>query len=90
MEITSVQVFLVPENGKMKAFARVCLDDELMLTSMRVYQGTHGLFVSYPNDTNYKGEDYKQLFYPISKAFRDKVEEAVLKAYEEELAEMED
>jgi len=52
------------------------------LTGLRVYNGTNGLFVSYPNDPRYKGEDYKQLFYPVTKELRDLVETAILKEYD--------
>lgn len=85
LKCTQVQVFPVAEvKGKLKAFARVCLNDSLQLTSLRIYEGTHGLFVSYPNDPNYKGEDYKQLFYPVSKELRDHIEQLVLQEYETE------
>ncbi len=85
MKITDVQVFPVPEAGKLLAFARICLDDELQLTSLRVYQGTKDLFVSYPNDPNYKGDDYKQIFYPVNRSFRTLMEKAVLDAFMEEV-----
>jgi stage V sporulation protein G len=90
LEITNVTVFPVLNEGKFKAFARICLNDALQLTSLRVYQGTNGLFVSYPNDPNYKGDDYKQLFYPITREFREIVEKTILDKYQEEMEIMED
>jgi len=90
LEITNVTVYPVFNEGKLKAFARICLNDALQLTSLRVYQGTNGLFVSYPNDPNYKGDDYKQLFYPITREFREIVEKTILDKYQEEMEIMED
>jgi stage V sporulation protein G len=79
LAITQVQVFPIPEpTGKLKAFARILIADCLLLTSLRVYEGTKGLFVSYPNDPNHKGEDYRQLFYPVTKELRDAIEQAIL------------
>jgi len=86
MIVTNIQVFPVAEHeGKLKAFARICLNDSLQLTGLRVYQGTNGLFVSYPNDPNYKGEDYKQIYYPVKRELRELIEKEVLAEYEREL-----
>ena len=63
---------------KLKATARVTLNDALVLTSLRVYEGSQGLFVSYPNDNSYQGEDYRQMFYPLSRTLREHIEDAVL------------
>lgn len=82
LEITSVQVFpLHQTEGKLKAFARIVLNDQLQLTSLRVYEGSKGLFVSYPNDPAHKGEDYRQLFYPVERHLRDQIEARILEEY---------
>lgn len=82
MKVTQINLSLTnPDQGKLKAIARINLDDQLTLTGLRVYEGANGLFVSYPNDPNYKGEDYRQLYYPISKDLRMHIEEKVLEAY---------
>jgi len=89
MEITSVDVYPVrTPQGKVRAFARVALDDELQLTALRVYEGRKGLFVSYPNDPSYTGEEYRQLFFPLTRDFREKLEVAVLKKYHEAIKEI--
>lgn len=82
LEITQVQVFpLHQETGKLKAFARIVLNEQLQLTSLRVYEGSKGLFVSYPNDPAHKGEDYRQLFYPVERQLRDQIEARILEEY---------
>lgn len=89
LKVTQVQVFPIKETtGKLRAFARITLNDQLQLTALRLYEGTHGLFVSYPNDPNYKGEDYKQLYYPVSKELRDLIEKSILTEYEHESVEV--
>ena len=86
IKITQVQVFTILEpKGTLKGFARVCLADALQLTGLRIYEDTHGLFVSYPNDPNYKGEDYKQIFYPVTSELRKDIEKTILAEYKTEL-----
>lgn len=81
LEVTSAQVFPVNTEGKLRAFARIVLSDQIQLTSLRIYEGSIGLFVSYPNDPMHKGEDYRQLFYPVEKSLRDRIERSVLLEY---------
>lgn len=82
LAITSVQIFpLLQTEGKLRAFARIVIADQLQLTSLRIYDGTKGLFVSYPNDPSHKGEDYRQLFWPVTKELRDAIEVAILNEY---------
>jgi stage V sporulation protein G len=80
LKITQVQVFPIhpADKGKLRALCRVLINDELLLSSLRVYAGTIQYFVSYPNDPHHKGEDYRQLYYPVTKDLRDNIEAAIL------------
>lgn len=81
---TQVQVFPMRDAiGKTRALARVVLNDQLQLTGLRIMDGFMGLFVSYPNDPSYKGEDYRSIFYPITKELREHIETVVLAKYAE-------
>lgn len=83
LKVTHVQVFVLTEPvGKTRALARVMLNDQLQLTGLRIVDGANGLFVSYPNDPSYKGDDYRTIFYPVTKALREHIEEEVLKSYQ--------
>ncbi len=84
LAVTNVQVHALKESlGKTKAFARVVLNEQMQLTGLRVVEGSNGLFVSYPNDPSYKGEDYRSLFYPLTKELREHVEHCVLEKFQE-------
>ncbi len=64
LAVTSVRVYLFKEGqsvGKTKAFATVVLNDQLQLRGLRIIDGVNGLFVGYPNDPFYKGEDYHSI-----------------------------
>lgn len=86
LEVSQIEVFPVknPE-GKLKAFVKVCLNDALLLTSIRIYDGLQGLFISFPNDTSYRGDDYRQIFYPVDKHFRNILNDLVINKYNEVL-----
>ena len=87
MQVTSAQVYVLKEPmGKTRALARVVVNDQLQLTGLRVVDGSNGLFVSYPNDPSYKGDDYRSLFYPVTRELRDHVEQVVVEKYQEAVA----
>lgn len=89
LQVTNVSVFLFNGNeGKLRGVVRVVLSDEIQLTGLRIYEGSNGIFVSYPNDPYYKGEEYRQLFYPVSKALRDHIQTEILKSYHQMLSEV--
>ena len=83
LQITNTQVFpLKGAEGKLKAFARVTINGELLLSSLRIYDSVNGLFVSFPADLNQKGEDYRHYYSPVTKGFRQLLQDSVLEAYE--------
>ena len=84
LKVTSVQVYPLREPvGKTRALARVVLNDQLQLTGMRVVDGANGLFIAFPNDPTYKGEDYRSIFYPVTRDLRDHIEQSILDVYKQ-------
>jgi len=84
LAVSQCQVYPLKDAiGKTRAFARVVLNDQLQLTGLRIIDGANNLFVSYPNDPSYKGEDYRSIFYPLTKELRNHIEEMVLAKYAE-------
>ena len=85
--ITGVQVYILQEpQGKTVALARIVLNDAFQLTSLRIVNGIQSLFVVYPNDPSYKGDDYRSLFYPVTNDLRTHIENVIIAKYNEELA----
>jgi DNA-binding cell septation regulator SpoVG len=59
----------------------VILNGEMQLTGLKVMDGVNGLFVAYPNDPGYKGDDFRSIFYPLTRELREHIEETVLIQY---------
>ena len=85
LAVTSVQVYPFKEGpslGHMKGLASICLNDQFYIRGLRVMDGQNGLFVSYPNDPFYKGEDFKSICNPITRQLREHIENCVLEKYQ--------
>ncbi|MDR1759325.1 MAG: SpoVG family protein [Fibrobacter sp.] len=84
--VTHVQVYPLKEGnlGKTKAFARVLLNDQLLLTGLRIVDGANGFFVAYPNDPFYKGEEYRSIYNPVTRQLKEHIENCILEKYQEQ------
>lgn len=83
LEVTQVQVFPFKENlGTVKALATIVLNDQLIIRGLRVMDGLNGLFVSYPLDPFYKGDEFRSVCNPISRQLREHIETRVLDEYQ--------
>lgn len=84
LKITSCQVFPLREPmGKTKALARCMLNEQIQLTGLRIVDGCNGLFVAFPNDPSYKGDDYRSIYYPVTRELREHIENTLIEKYQE-------
>lgn len=86
IEVTKVDVYPFKVGayiGHMKAVANIVLNDQLLLRGLRVMDGENGLFVGYPFDPFRKGDEYKNIFFPITAELRHHIEKSVLEKYDE-------
>lgn len=84
LAVTQVQVFPFKEGpslGHMKGLAQIVINDQLVIRGLRIMEGVNGLFVSYPLDPFYKGEDFKSICNPITSQLREHIENCVLEKY---------
>ena len=72
--------------GHMKAIATIVLNDQIEIRGLRVMDGVNGLFVSYPIDPFFKGEEYKTVCTPISRQLREHIENCVLEKFQAAVA----
>ena len=65
----------------LRATADVVIDGQIGLTGLRVIEGINGLFVGYPTYPVYSGEDYVNIYFPVTKVCRKTIEDCVLREY---------
>lgn len=87
MNITTVKIYELNKD-KLKAFASITLDEEFVVTGLKVLEGNNGYFVGMPSRKNTKPDDgtkdykaYIDTVYPVSKASRNELQNTVLQAY---------
>lgn len=83
MEITEVRVTLRNEE-KLKGFANITLDNQIVIRGLKIIAGTHGYFVSMPSRKRPDGS-HQDIAHPVNSETRKMVEDKVLMAYEETL-----
>lgn len=72
-----------PSIGRMKGLATVVLNDQLHIRGLRIMEGENGLFVGYPVDPFYKGEDFRTVVQPMTRPLREHIENCVLEKYQQ-------
>lgn len=85
--ITNVQVFPFKESaslGHLKGLASVVLADQIQIRGLRIMEGENGMYVGYPLDPFYKGEEIRSSVLPVSRQQREAIENAVLEKYNAE------
>ena len=89
MVVTAVQVFPFKDGGSLghlKGLAQVVINDALVIRGLRIMDGENGLFVGYPNDPFFKGDDLRSIVFPMKGELREHIENCVLEKYQAEIA----
>lgn len=82
MQITETKVFkLQDQSGNLKAFAKIVLDEVLVVADLKVMNGQNGLFVSFPSKKNEKDGKWYDSVFPLTAEFRKYITDVVLKEY---------
>jgi stage V sporulation protein G len=84
MEITSITIRKMGNEGKMKAIVSVTFDNAFVVHDIKVIEGTNGYFIAMPSRKTQDGE-FKDIVHPINSEFREKLSGEVLKKYREAL-----
>lgn len=81
---TSITARVFPAVGKHKvvAMASITLNEEFVITGIRVVKGCNGLFVSFPQRKDKDG-DYDDIAFPVTSPAYAKAKEVILREYEE-------
>ena len=69
------------EGSNMVGLANIVLNDSFAVGNVSVVQGKNGMFVAMPS---YKaGNKYRDVCFPVTKEFREKINDAVLETYQQ-------
>lgn len=85
LAVTSVQVYPFkegPSMGHIKGLASIVLNDQLIIRGIRVMEGENGLYVGYPINPFFNGEDSSHITQPITRQLREHIENCVLEKYQ--------
>jgi stage V sporulation protein G len=85
MQITDVKVRKLFDEGPMKAIVSVTFDGQLAVHDIKVINARDKFFIVMPSRKN-PDDTYRDIVHPINAQFRASLEEAVIEAYEQELA----
>ena len=88
MQITDVRLRKVNSENRMKAVASVTFDNEFVIHDIKVIESQNGLFIAMPSRKTPNGE-FKDIAHPINAETREKVQKAILEAYENADSEVE-
>ncbi len=84
LTVTKVEVFPFvdgAELGNVKGLATIILNDQILIRGLRVMNGENGLFVGFPTDPFFKGDEFRYTVNPITRELREHIESCVLEKY---------
>ena len=84
MEITQVRVFPV-EEGKLKAFVSIVIDDCFVVSDIKIIDGTGGFFISMPSKKSRSGT-FRDIAHPLNTETRRMIEERIIVEYNDTVA----
>ena len=85
MKITDIKIRKTFDEGPMKAIVSVTFDGQLAVHDIKVINARDKFFIVMPSRKN-PDDTYRDIVHPINAQFRSMMEEAVIEAYEAELA----
>jgi stage V sporulation protein G len=89
MQITDIKVRKLFNEGPMKAIVSVTLDGQLAVHDIKVINARDKFFIVMPSRKN-PDDTYRDIVHPINSAFRGDIENKIIAAYEEALANAEE
>ena len=85
MNITDIKIRRLLQEGRLRAVVSVTIDNDLAVHDIKVIEGPERLFVAMPSRKDENGS-FRDIAHPITPQARKQLEDAVLDAYEQYLA----
>ena len=70
------------ENSKMRGIAKVLIDGCFLVEDIRILEGDEGLFIAMPSRKIPNSGEFKDIAHPINAETREKIQKAILEAYD--------
>jgi len=86
--ITDVRVRKITNEGKMKCIVSLTFNNLFVVHDIKVIEGHNGLFIAMPSRKVGEG-NFRDIAHPINAEMRQVLEDSVLKAYNEAVAQLE-
>ncbi len=87
MNITDIRIRKTYQNDRLKALVSVTVDHDLAVHDLKVIEGPERLFVAMPSRKD-EGGVFRDIVHPITPEARHAMEDAILTAYQEHLAQL--
>lgn len=84
LQVTEVHVFPFKDTGNLghvKGLATVVLNDQLKIRSIKIMEGENGLFIGFPIDPFFRGDDFRSIVATTTSALREHIENCVLEKF---------
>ncbi|NLB84619.1 MAG: septation regulator SpoVG [Acholeplasmataceae bacterium] len=85
MKVTDVRVRVLNVDNRLKGVATITFDDCFVVHDIKIIDGEEGIFIAMPSKKTPNGT-YRDIAHPINSETRKEIEEVVVEAYEEALA----
>ena len=82
MQITDVRIRLIEKEGSMKAVVSITLDNEFVVHDIKVILVNKGLFIAMSSMLAADGE-YRDIAHPINSETRRRMQDLILRKYDE-------
>lgn len=76
MKVSKIQIFPIESTTPLKGFAQVTLDDAIKITSLKIFDGPKGLYLTYPR--NPKSKKNLCFAFPTDEKLRRNIEQSVV------------
>lgn len=80
-----VKISSIRPEGNVRAYASINLNDCFAIRNVKVVDSSKGLFIAMPSYKSGNGE-YKDICFPVTKDFREQLNNAVIDAYNQALS----
>lgn len=82
MKITNVKIYHTKSsNNRLLAFAKIVIEERLVISGIKIFDGNNGEYLSFPNSHNHMTGKTYDICFPITREFHSKIVETVLNEY---------